>query len=154
MKKTIYLVVLIFSFPACGNKADINSFSWLSGEWVGKYDSVPVFEQWKAADGKIMYGRGGVRTAKDTVFTENIRIEEREDGLYYLATLKGAEAPVEFKFTEFKNDTAVFENPTHDFPQRVLYVKNTDGTFYAQVDGKYEGKYIKEGFLYRRANDW
>ncbi|MCE3278831.1 MAG: putative lipoprotein [Bacteroidetes bacterium] len=153
MKKLICLGIVI-ALAGCSKKESIESFSWLSGEWVGKYDSVPVFEQWKPLNGKLLDGRGGVRTGKDTVFTENIQIVEREDGIFYLATLKGATSAIEFKFSGFKNDTAVFENPTHDFPQRVLYFKNADGTFYACVDGKYNGKYMKEGFNYKRANDW
>jgi hypothetical protein len=155
MKKIVYLSVLVvFALSACGKKAEIGSFSWLSGKWVGKYDSIPIFEQWKTADGKVMHGRGGVLSGKDTVFAENVSIEEREDGLYYIAVVSGNPAPAEFKFTGYKNDTAVFEDPTHDFPQRVLYFKNEDGTFYACVDGKYKGKYIKEEFNYKKAPGW
>jgi hypothetical protein len=141
-------------FAACKKKEDITSFKWLEGSWVGKYDSVPVFEQWKPAEKTIMFGRGGVLNGKDTVFTEKVQLEEREDGIYYIAMLKDNPGATEFKFSGFKNDTAVFENPSHDFPQRVLYFKNNDGTFYAGVDGKFSGKYIREGFVYRRTNDW
>jgi hypothetical protein len=156
MKRIMFCLCLplLLVTASCGSHGELSSFSWLEGKWVGRYDSVPVFEQWKAPDGKIMYGRGGVLSGKDTVFAEQISIEERKDGLYYIAVVKGNPGAAEFKFTGFKNDTAVFENAEHDFPQRVLYIKNGDDTFYACVDGKFKGKYVKEEFNYKKAQDW
>ncbi|MCW3104654.1 MAG: hypothetical protein JWO09_3094 [Bacteroidetes bacterium] len=144
----------MLALASCKRSADLSSFSWLAGKWVGKYDTVPIFEQWKPAEGNVMYGRGGVLAGKDTAFAEEISIEEREDGLYYVAVVKGNPAPAAFKFTGFKNDTAVFEDPKHDFPQRVLYYKNGDGTFYACIDGRFKGKYVKEEFSYKKAQEW
>jgi hypothetical protein len=154
MKKVSVLILILSSaLFSCKRSADINSFSWLAGKWIGKYDSIPVFEQWKPAEGKVMYGRGGVLSGKDTVFAEKVQIEERADGLYYVAIV-GDKGAVDFKFTKYDHDTAVFENPQHDFPQRVLYYKNPDGTFYACVDGKFKGKYVREEFNYRKAQEW
>jgi hypothetical protein len=155
MKKIIFISVSIIPFLiSCNKSASLDSFSWLTGKWIGKYDSVPIFEQWKPAEGKVMVGRGGVLSGKDTAFAEQIQIEERADGLYYVASVPGNPAPASFKFTGFKNDTAVFEDPAHDFPQRVLYLKNEDGTFYACIDGIFKGKYVKEEFNYKKAQDW
>jgi hypothetical protein len=154
MKKFSSLLMLtVIVLSSCSKKADLESFAWLEGKWVGKYDSIPIFEQWKPAEGNVMYGRGGVLSGTDTAFAENIQIEERKDGLYYVAIV-GDAGPANFKFTGYKNDTAVFEDPKHDFPQRVLYYKNADGTFYACVDGKYQGKYVKEEFNYKKAQAW
>jgi hypothetical protein len=156
MKQIIFFgLFLIFVFGSCNRpEADITSFEWLVGKWVGKYDSVPIFEQWKPREGKVMMGRGGVLSGKDTVFSEKISIEQRGYELYYIAIVGHNREPAEFKFTGYKNDTAVFENPLHDFPQRVLYYKKSDGTVYASVDGKYKGKYVKEEFDYKKAPDW
>src|SRR6476646_5283669 len=121
MKKIIFSGLVLILFFSCSKHESISSFAWLEGKWVGRYDSVPIFEQWKAAEGKVMRGRGGVLSGKDTAFAERISISEKEDGIYYTAIVAGNPAPVDFKFRGFKNDTAVFEDPTHDFPQRVLY---------------------------------
>lgn len=148
-------MVAIFVFGACNKpEADISSFEWMEGKWVGKYDTVPIFEQWKPREGKIMKGRGGVLSGKDTVFSEMISIEQRGSDLFYIAIVGHNRQPAEFKFTGYKNDTAVFENPAHDFPQRVLYYKKPDGSVYAAVDGKYKGKYVKEEFDYKKGTDW
>jgi hypothetical protein len=155
IKYSLIGIVLVLSFSSCNRpEADITSFAWLEGKWVGKYDTVPIFEQWKPPDGNIMRGRGGVLSGKDTVFSERINIEQRGHDLYYIAIVGHNREPAEFKFTGYKEDTAVFENPAHDFPQRVLYYKNSDGTVYACVDGKYKGRYVKEEFNYKKGQDW
>jgi hypothetical protein len=155
IKNSLFFFVLLFVTASCNRpEADITSFSWLEGKWVGIYDTVPVFEQWKPREGNIMIGRGGVLSGKDTVFSEKINIEQRGHDLYYIAIVGHNREAAEFKFTGYKNDTTVFENPQHDFPQRVLYYNNQDGTIYACVDGKYKGKYVKEEFNYKKAKDW
>jgi hypothetical protein len=154
-KNILLLLISIFIFASCNRpEADISSFSWLEGKWVGKYDTVPIFEQWKPREGNIMRGRGGVLSGKDTAYSEKINIEQRGNDLYYIAVVGHNREPAEFKFTGYKNDTAVFENPAHDFPQRVLYYKKSDGSVYACVDGKYKGKYVREEFDYKKAPDW
>ena len=153
MRNTFFLFFGLLILSSCSSSPDLDSFSWLAGKWVGKYDTIPIFEQWKPAEGNIMRGRGGVLDGRDTTFAETIQLEKRDDGLYYVAIVKGNPGPVDFKFTGFKKDTAVFENPAHDFPQRVLYFRNSDGTLYACVDGKFKGKYVKEEFSYKKA-DW
>src|SRR4051812_473178 len=102
MKNLIFLFFGLLILSSCGNDASLDSFSWLSGKWVGVYDSVPVFEQWKPAEGNIMYGRGGALQGKDTTFAENLQLEKRSDGIYYVAIVKGNAGPVDFKFTGFK----------------------------------------------------
>jgi hypothetical protein len=154
MKRSfILLSMILLVFASCKKKANLKSFSWLSGKWVGRYDSVPIFEQWKTIDGNVMYGRAGAISGKDTALAEQLKIEQRDGELFYVAIVGEGKPPVDFKFTGFDNDTAIFENPQHDFPQRVLYLNNADGTFYACVDGKFRGKYVREEFNYKRLPD-
>jgi hypothetical protein len=47
---------------------------------------------------------------------------------------------VPFKLISDENKKAVFENPEHDFPQRVIYVLNADGSMTALVEGKMRGQ--------------
>ncbi|MDF2435758.1 MAG: hypothetical protein K0Q95_134 [Bacteroidota bacterium] len=155
MKKNVFCLILTIAVIAssCEKKAELSSFAWLEGKWVGRYDSASAFEQWKITGEKSMHGAGGVLSGKDTVMVERISIEERSEGLFYMASVDGNPKAAEFKFSGFKNDTAVFENPQHDFPQRILYIKNGEDTFYACVDGKYKGKYIREEFNYKKAQN-
>lgn len=51
---------------------------------------------------------------------EFLRILEREGGLVYIAQPNGA-PPTEFVLTEFSSKRAVFENPRHDYPKKIVY---------------------------------
>jgi len=44
----------------------------------------------------------------------------------------------------------VFENPQHDFPQRISYKLNPDGTLLAAIDGTKAGKIRRVEFPYKR----
>jgi hypothetical protein len=45
---------------------------------------------------------------------------------------------------------ALFENPAHDNPKRILYRKNPDGSLTARVEGDEKGKPVWEEFRYVR----
>ena len=49
-----------------------------------------------------------------------LRIVERDGGLVYIAQ-PGGNPPTEFVLTELDKKRAVFVNPRHDFPQRIIY---------------------------------
>jgi hypothetical protein len=44
----------------------------------------------------------------------------------------------------------VFENPAHDFPQRIIYRRGSEGWLYATIEGKLKGEDRKVVYPYRR----
>ena len=66
---------------------------------------------------------------------EYIRIIERADGVFYVAHPNARTPGTEFKLTKLSADSATFENPQHDFPKRIIYKKNADGSLTASIDG-------------------
>lgn len=104
----------------------------LIGEWQDVQDSGrTVFnEHWsRAADGTLV-GLGFVLSGKDTVFIEHLGILRMDTTTYYAATInnQNSGAAVLFKLVH-SFDSLVFTDPTHDFPQRIVY---------APVNGKWE----------------
>ena len=63
---------------------------------------------------------------------EFLRIIEREGGLVYIAQ-PGGIAPTEFILTELTTTRAVFDNPRHDYPKRIIYQLSADGVLTATV---------------------
>ena len=57
---------------------------------------------------------------------EFLRIVEKDGGLVYIAQPNGG-APTEFVLTEFSATRAVFDNPRHDYPKRIVYELKPDG---------------------------
>jgi hypothetical protein len=71
--------------------------------------------------------------ASDKMFAfEFLRIVERETGLVYIAQPGGA-PPTEFVLTELNAKRAVFENPRHDYPQRIVYELSAEGGLNATI---------------------
>jgi hypothetical protein len=60
----------------------------------------------------------------------------------------------EASFRSVKSDATsiVFENPEHDFPQRVKYQLKTDGTLDARIEGNLKGRDARIEFPMRRAS--
>jgi len=63
---------------------------------------------------------------------EYLRVVERDGGLVYAAQPGGA-APTEFVLTELGTTRAVFENPRHDYPKRIVYELSAEGHLSASI---------------------
>jgi hypothetical protein len=71
--------------------------------------------------------------SRDTMFAfEYLRIFERDGGLVYVAQ-PGGRSPTEFVLTELDEARAVFANPRHDFPQRIVYELSDEGSLSASI---------------------
>ena len=70
---------------------------------------------------------------------EYFRIEEREDGLWYLTQPRG-QAATAFKAKEVSASRVVFEKLDHDFPQRIIYWRDKPGELRARIEGDVKGK--------------
>jgi hypothetical protein len=98
-----------------------------------------------------MLGVGRTIAGGKTVFYEYLRVEARTDGVYYVALIKG-QPEVAFKLVRCEGEAVVFENPAHDFPQRIICRKNKDGSLHARIEGPRQGKTVGEDFPYKRMN--
>lgn len=81
-----------------------------------------------------MIGMSRTVVATRTAAFEFLRIEERGEAIYYVASPKGRCPATDFKLTRLSGQEVVFENPEHDFPKRIIYRKNSDGGLTATVD--------------------
>ncbi|MGH9814264.1 MAG: DUF6265 family protein, partial [Candidatus Acidiferrales bacterium] len=59
--------------------------------------------------------------------------------------------PTDFKLIKLEGPSVVFENLAHDFPQRIIYKKNADGTLDARVEGERNGQLSGQDFHFRPA---
>lgn len=79
-----------------------------------------------------------VRAGKTTAF-EFLRIIETEDGgLLYIA-LPSGQTLTTFVMISISPDEVVFENPDHDFPQRVAY-RRSDQQLVGRIEGTINGQ--------------
>jgi hypothetical protein len=119
--------------------------SWLYGCWGGKVNQRDFREQWMPLRGNQLIGLGSTEFEGKLSSYEYLRIEQRADGIYYVAVPSGQKEAA-FKLVSAakderdKSSTFVFENPQHDFPQRISYRRGTEGWLYATVEGKVQGQ--------------
>lgn len=114
----------------------------LIGEWVGEpgEDSTVFHEQWERRDKRNLDGLGYVMLGKDTVSIEHLNIHITDTGTFYAAEIPSQNEgkPVFFKLTS-STDSLVFENPQHDFPQRIVYLPMDPQGWIAHVSGHQNG---------------
>lgn len=129
--------LVLSSIPARGQggaKRSIRDLAWIEGNWVVETPRMRSEERWTDVGGNMMLGVSRTMAGGKTVAFEFLRIEERADGIFYVAQ-PGGKAPTDFKLTKVEGQKAIFENPAHDFPKRVIYWRNADGSMTARVDG-------------------
>jgi hypothetical protein len=129
--------------------AQVEDLAWLAGCWRSEEGGEVVEECWLAPRGEVMLGVNRAVSKHRTGF-EFLRIADPGEGLAYLASPGGA-APTAFRLVELGEERAVFANPDHDFPQRVLYWKE-GGRLRARVDGVIDGKTQAIDFDWERAS--
>lgn len=124
--------------------------SWMSGDWqTAPGGRRQIEEHWTAAAGGSMMGVSRTVAGDKTVEFEYLRIEQREDGIYYVAHPKARCPGTDFKLTRASATEAVFENPQHDFPKRIIYRKTDDGLT-ASIDAGEGSKGMS--FVFKRMN--
>ena len=115
-------------------KATVGDLGWLAGAWVGSRSSgSSVEERWSPPLGGAMLAVSRtVNTSGKMVAFEFLRIVERDGGLVYMAQPGGAKA-TEFVLTELGQKRAVFDNPRHDYPKRIVYELSDEGGLTATI---------------------
>jgi hypothetical protein len=153
MKKN--LVLFSFLVIACSSPEVKESslsqhfFEKLPGKW--QLQNSTTIEKWEK-NGDLFMATIYKQLGKESLVTERIRLTEREGEIYYEATVRGQnkEKPVLFKLIESGNDKVVFENKTHDFPQKITYRFTSDDKLLATIEGIMNGKAEKIDFKYSR----
>src|SRR6476469_7273827 len=128
----------------------ISELSWMGGDWQTPAGGrVQIEEHWTQPAGGSMMGMSRTVGGDKTIEFEYLRIEQRDDGIYYVAHPKARCPGTDFKLTRVSSSEAVFENPQHDFPKRIIYRKTADDALTASIDAGEGTKAMS--FAYRRA---
>jgi hypothetical protein len=130
------LIVFTFMVNLSIQNPTLADISWISGDWqTAPGGRAQIEEHWTPVAGASMMGMSRTVAGEKTVEFEYLRIEQRADGIYYVAQPKGRCPGTDFKLTRASNIEAVFENPQHDFPKRIIYRKGADDSLTASIDG-------------------
>ncbi|MBS4027582.1 MAG: hypothetical protein KGZ58_03000, partial [Ignavibacteriales bacterium] len=117
----LLLAIFLFSSSLFSQeKISLSSLSWLAGCWRMEEEKTISEECWMSPSGSMMLGTARTIANGKAVFFEFLQIVETDSGIFYIARPKG-ETPTEFQLVSFQNNEVIFEQPAHDFPQRIIY---------------------------------
>jgi hypothetical protein len=82
------------------------------------------------------------RTVADgkTVEFEFTRIHQEPSGEIFFTAKPSGQPEATFKMIKGSANEVIFENPQHDFPQRVIYRLQSDGSLLGRIEGASKGK--------------
>lgn len=154
--------ILPFSVQNGFGQIEKSHFSKLQKRLEGAWklpDEIPneqYFETWKRVDSRLSLGQSFmVKNERDTVVLENVRLEKRADGgVFYVVKSPNEQISVEFKLASAGSKKWLFENPSHDFPQKIEYDFLSRDVLRASISGPFNGEEKTFFFPYSRVKNW
>jgi hypothetical protein len=133
--------------------APVRQLSWIAGCWrqASGNGSRVVDEQWMSLRGATMLGMSRTVRGDSLVEFEHLQIVERAGHLVYHAEPSG-QKPADFMARSTNDTLVVFENPGHDFPQRIIYHRRGADTLIARIEGMRNGQIRGIDFPYARVS--
>jgi Domain of unknown function (DUF6265) len=121
----LFIPVLLYS--------QTNDFNWLTGKWKVQSATREQFEEWQMT-GDRLKGEGyiikeGQKQVSETLFLENF------DGQWAYIAIPKKQNITLFALVRVKENSYIFENREHDFPQRLVYNYDGDITLKVAVEG-------------------
>ncbi len=137
-----------------GVRTTVEDFAFLRGCWeIDRPERKSrITEQWMEPSGGTLLGMS--RTVRDgkTVGFEYMRNEARTDGIFFISKPSENTEETAFRPKQFTAGYAVFENSSHDFPQRVIYRSDNPNILNARIEGIQNGKPSGVDFPYKRVS--
>lgn len=151
--KLTFAALVIAALLSCQNKLGhkfekLQKMEWLVGTWEQKLPEGILTETWAKENDSTFSGSSYFIKEKDTLHSEQIVLTQKEDNLLYIPTVTGQnnDEPVTFTMASEADNVFSFENPAHDYPQKIIYKKLSATTLLATISGKQQGKQSQESY--------
>jgi hypothetical protein len=133
---------------------DLKELDWIVGEWKRDGRRGEVYESWQRLSDRTIEGDSWIVSSSDgkEYPIESLLLIEMAGELFYIPKVAENEYPVPFRRTSMEPGHVVFENPTHDFPQKIIYHRNGDHGLTVTIVGPGQGGESRQvDFHFRRA---
>jgi len=127
--------------------ATVQDLAWMAGHWRLEHGTTIVEEGWFAPAGGSMVGVNRTVSGEATTGFEFLFLRETDGGVVLSASPDGRCPATEFVLTELSGQRAVFSNPEHDFPQRIVYSREGD-RLQGEIAGSSDGEERKIGWVF------
>jgi hypothetical protein len=150
----ISFLALLLAVVSCqkketAEKDKIKIADWLIGNWENKNPDGVLTENWQKVNDSTFSATSYFIKGKDTLHFEKIVLSQKGEKLTYSATVNGQNdnKAIDFPSTSETANKLVFENPQHDYPQKITYTKGPNNSLTAEISGKLNGKMTTEKFI-------
>lgn len=118
-------VAAMFMGQATAPGAGVADLGWMVGRWETSGTQITE-ESWANARGGVMLGFSRTLRGDTLREWEFLRLQAGEDGTTTYFAQPGGRAPTPFRLVRVEGTSATFENPAHDYPQRIRYERTGD----------------------------
>ena len=121
MMTRITLLCLVV-LASCTPKPNHQRLLLLKGQW--QIEGLDHYETWRLGQNQTLLNGKSFKISKgQEVLIETLQVKQEADQVVYYATVvnQNQGQPIPFVWNQAIADTLVFENFTHDFPNRILY---------------------------------
>lgn len=134
------LALSVTVLSAFASEHSVSRLQWMSGCWAAEQREAGSEEHWMSPAGGSMLGMARTIDGSRTVAFEFMRIAEEDGGrLVFIASPSGQQT-ASFAMVSLTDDGVVFENPEHDFPQRVIYRRLAGNGLLGRIEGTVDGE--------------
>lgn len=130
----------------------LENANWLIGRWENNSKEGNLSEFWTKVNDSTFHGESYFVIGKDTVFGEKVELMQRGKDFIFEARVakQNDEKPVPFKLTKSSENELVWENPKHDFPNKIVYQRVGNDSLVAEIFGTKDGKAKSEVFKMKK----
>ncbi len=133
---------------ATAESARVETFAWLAGCWSMALPDGVVEEHWLAPAGGAMLGLSRTIRAGNLREWEFLALRP-VDGILSYVSIPSRQRETVFPLVRHKSTVLIFENPAHDYPQRIIYRKTAEG-IEARIEGRVKDQLRGSDFKYQR----
>lgn len=145
MNLSILLLIAALAAPS----SSVQDLAWMSGCWASVGGEPGSGETWIPPAGGTLLGVSRTVKGGKTVAHEFMQIRETGPGQIAFIALPSGQKEASFPLVRLSGQEAVFENPQHDFPQRVIYRRDGD-LLNARIEGNQGGQTTRIDFPLKR----
>lgn len=122
--------------PAATN---LEMLGWLTGEWIDERGESSSEHVWTVVRGGTLLGMQRDIAPDSGTWVEFVKIHETPAGIVFTVIPTG-QAQTDFTLVSATDTRAVFENPAHDFPRRIIYWLENGDILAARIEGTVDGR--------------
>ncbi|MHB1051063.1 MAG: DUF6265 family protein [Bacteroidota bacterium] len=126
------------------------SLGWLSGHWIHETGKIQIEEMWSQPSGNSLIGWSRTIENGKLGFYEFMIIRRTAAGQFAFIAKPSGQEGAEFPLTEVREGYVVFENVSHDFPQKISYRLVGKDSLIGRIEGTVNGKFRMVEFPYKR----